>query len=95
MRTWSPVCGRVDEPAAADVDADVVEAVEEDQVAAAQVIHADVAAVAVLGGGEVRQAHAQLGIDVHDEAGAVKAARARAAPHVGHSQVTLGDRDGA
>jgi hypothetical protein len=84
--------GRVDEAAAADVDADVVQVVEEHQVARAEAVHADVAAVAVLGGGEVGQVHAQLGVDVHDEAGAVEAARRGAAPHVRDAQVALGDR---
>ena len=43
----------------------------------------------------MRQRDADLGVDVHDEAGAVEAGRARAAPDVGNAEVLHRDADDA
>src|SRR5579884_3304653 len=64
---------RVDELAAADVDADVAEAVEEDEVAGLELVARDGNAHRPLCSGVVRQGDADLPVDVHDEAGAVEA----------------------
>src|SRR5262249_49798341 len=74
----------VDELPAADVDPDVPEAVEEDEVAGLQLVARHGYPVAVLRRRMVRQGDAHLGEDVHDEPGAVEAARGRPAPHVRH-----------
>jgi hypothetical protein len=60
--------GRVDELAAADVDADVAETVEEDEVAGLEIRLRDRDADAVLRVARVRQADAHLAVDVHHEA---------------------------
>ena len=46
-------------------------------------------------GRRVRQADAELGVDVLDEAGAVEAGRGGATVHVGHAEVLLGDGEQA
>jgi hypothetical protein len=69
-------------------------AVEEDEVAGLEVARRDVRQVGVLHRRVVRERDAELGVDVHDEARAVEAVGARAAPHVRHAEVLLGDRDG-
>ena len=48
---------------------------------------------ALLVGGAVREADADLRVAVHGEAGAVEAARAGAAPDVGDAEIALGDGD--
>src|SRR5664280_1181659 len=87
---------RVDHAAAADVDADVVAVArpaEEHEVSGLKGAERDRRAGALLVGGAVREADADLRVAVHHEAGAVEAARAGAAVHVGDAEVTLGDGD--
>ncbi len=69
----------MDDPAAADVETDVPEAVEEDEVAGLQAARIDGPAVAVLRRGIVWQRDAELAVDVGDEPGAVEPARRAAA----------------
>ena len=80
----------VDEPAAADVDPDVAEPVEEDEVARRR--RRDRIRRVPLGHGVVRERDPELGVDVHHEAGAVEAGRARAAPGVRDAEILEGDR---
>src|SRR4051812_6282101 len=87
-----PGVRRVDEPAAADVDPDVAEAVEEDEVAGRW--RGDRLRRVPLGDGVVRERDPELGVDVHHEAGAVEAARARAAVDVRDAEIAKGDRGG-
>ena len=86
--------GRVHELAAADVDPDVVERVEEDQVSRLELIarHAD--SELVLRSGVVRERDPELRVDVGDEPGAIETLWALAAPEVGHAEVVQGDRRG-
>src|SRR4029077_16746207 len=79
--------GRVNERATADVDADVPEAVEEDEVSRLELAHRDRAAVAVLRVRAVRERDADLRVDVHHEAGAVEPGRRGAAPDVRRAEV--------
>src|SRR5205085_11771251 len=74
---------------------DVPEAVEEDEVAGLELALRDGDAHAVLGVARVRERDADLRVDVHREAGAVEAARARAAPDVRRAEVAHGDPDDA
>src|SRR5439155_1383240 len=76
----------VDESAAADVDADVAEAVEEDQIARPKQRSRDVTAGPVLVCRDARQRYAQPSIDVRHQARTVEAGRALAAPHVRHTE---------
>src|SRR6185312_14919792 len=70
----------VDEAAAADVDADVARAVEEDEVAGPERPARDAAAVREIGPARVRQPDAEMPVDEADEPRAVEpGARARAA----------------
>ena len=71
----------VDDPAAADVEPDVPEPVEEDEIARPKRLRLR-APVGVLGRGVVRQVDAELAVDVGDEPGAVESAR-------GHSAVAI------
>src|SRR3954452_25134957 len=73
---------RVDELSAADVDPHVPEAAEEDEVSRLQVAVRDRRSIAVHGSSVVRQGNADLGVDVHDESGAVEAARPAGAPDI-------------
>src|SRR5438874_10935458 len=84
---------RVDELAAADVDPHVPEPVEEDEVAGLQVAGRDGDADAPLRARVVRKADAHLPVHVRDEAGAVEARRARAAPDVGRAEILHRDPD--
>ena len=77
----------VDEAPAAEVDADVALAVEEDEVARRELAAQDVAAGVPLAVGDARQADAEPAVDEVDEARAVEAGRRAAAPPVGHAQV--------
>src|SRR5262249_55269844 len=70
---------RVDEAAAADVHADVPDAVEEDQVARLQRAPRDAAAAAELRVRAVRQLDPEVLVDEADEAGAVEAGARRGA----------------
>src|SRR3954447_20655429 len=82
----------VDDLVAADVDALVGEAVEEDEVAGLELAARDRSSVAVLRGGVVRQRDPELRVDVHDEARAVEAGRRRTSPDVGDAEVAERDR---
>src|SRR5918999_6098240 len=86
---------RVDELTPADVHAVVAEAVEEDEIAGLELAAVDRRAVPVLRSGVVRQRDADLRVDVHDEPGAVEAARTRTAPDVRGAEVTHRDPDDA
>ena len=86
---------RVDELAAADVDADVAEAVEEDEVAGLEIAARHRHAHVPLGARVVRKRDADLRVDVRHEAGAVEARRALTAPHVLRAEVAHGDPDDA
>src|SRR6266508_4149890 len=66
----------VDHLTAADVDPHVAEPVEEDEVAGLELVARDRRPHCVEGVRAMRQGHADLGEDVHDEAGAVESARA-------------------
>src|SRR5262249_44645929 len=66
---------RVDEAAVPDVHADVAVAVEEDEVAGTEAPPADAAAPHDLGIARMGERHAEMRVDVADEAGAVEAAR--------------------
>ena len=77
----------VDELAAADVDADVAETVEEDEVARLELIVGHGNAHAVLRIARMRERHADLRVGVHHEAGAVEASRRRSTPHVRGAEV--------
>ena len=93
--TTSPVWGAWMNSAAADVDADVPEVgVEEDEVAGRQLVAADARPGRPQRSRVVRQRDAELAVDVDDQARAVEAGRAGAAPHVGHAEVLLRDRRG-
>ena len=70
----------VDEAAVADVDADVAEAVEEDEVAGPKRRAADAAAAVELGVARVGEREAEVRVDVADEAGAVEAERGELPP---------------
>src|SRR5262249_36139042 len=71
---------RVDETAAADVDAHVSGAVEEDEVAGAERPARDAVAVREVGVGRVRKGDAEVPVDEPDESRAVESApRSRAA----------------
>ena len=79
---------RLDEVAAADVHADVVEAVVEDEVARCELARRDVGARGPEGAREVRKpAEARLGVGPGDEARAVEAARCGAAPDVRRAEL--------
>src|SRR5262249_22230190 len=83
----------VDELAAADVDPDVAQAVEEHEIAGGELAGGDVDAGGPEVAGVVRQAAtAGLGVGPHHEAGAVESTGARAAPHVRNA--LLAERDG-
>src|SRR5581483_4249161 len=86
---------RVDEAPVADVHADVPETAEEHEVAGPQRAARDAAAEAVVRVRAMRQVDAEALVDVADEAGAVEAAGARAAPLVRDADEPLGERDGA
>src|SRR5919201_6821705 len=86
---------RVDEGAAADVDAHVTESVEEDEVAGLELVAGDGCAHPVLRVRAVRQRDPDLGEHVHDQAGAVETRGRCATPAVGHTQIALGDRNDA
>src|SRR5205807_5936738 len=73
--------GRVDELAAADVDADMARTGEEDEIAGLQLADRHRRAHAVLRVRAVRQRNADLREHVHDEARAVEAARGRSTPY--------------
>src|SRR4051812_21353834 len=83
---------RVDEDSAADVDTDVVEVVEEHQVAGGEVAARHMRAGVPLRAGVVGQRDAELPVDVHDQARAIEAGGAGAAPDVGHAEVLLRER---
>src|SRR4051812_13066343 len=70
----------------------MAEAVEEDEVARLRLRERDRLRGVPLRDRVVRQVDPELGVDVHDEAGAVEAARARAAPDVRDTDVP--ERDG-
>ena len=61
---------RVDEAAAADVHADMADAVEEDEIARAKRLPRDPDAEVVVGVGAVREREAEVGVDETDEVGA-------------------------
>jgi hypothetical protein len=85
----------VDEAVRADVDADVADAVEEDEVAGAERAAGDPAAEPELRVRAVRQVDAEPVVDEADEAGAVEAgARRGAAVAVGDAEPVAGDLDG-
>src|SRR5579884_2015880 len=89
---------RVDEVAVPDVDPDVVEPVEEHEVAGLELVarHRDGVRRVPLGHRVVRQRDAELPEDVLDEAGAVEAGiRAPAGPFVRDPEVLQRDRDDA
>ena len=90
MRTTDAGVRGVDEPASADVDPDVAEAVEEDEVAGCR--RRDRLGRIPLRDGVVRERDPELRVDVHHEAGAVEAARARAAPDVRDAEILERDR---
>src|SRR5262245_7515673 len=83
---------RVHEAAAPDVDADVAEAVEEDEISGRQLRAGHRAAVLVLPRDVVRKRDPDLPVDVHREARAVEARGRRSAPTVGNAQVAERDR---
>src|SRR5207248_1503933 len=85
----------VDEVAAADVDADVAEPVEENEIARLELAARNGRPVAVLRRGVVRQRDADLREHVHHEAGAVEARGRRAAPNVRNTEVAHRDPDDA
>src|SRR5262249_12066649 len=86
---------RVDEAAAADVDPDMAEPVEEDEVAWLEAAQRNRAAVAVLGVRAVRKRDPDLREDVHHKAGAVEPGRRGAAPDVRRAEVAHRDPDDA
>jgi CRP/FNR family transcriptional regulator len=87
---------RVDEAAAARVDADVAGVVEEDEVAGPERAACDAAAVCQIGPARMRQGDPEVSVDEADEARAVEACvRARASPAVGDAEEVAGVRDDA
>src|SRR5581483_6493588 len=83
---------RLDELAAADVQADVAEAVEEDDVAGRELVARDGDAVVPHRVRRMRQRHADLRVRPHHEPRAVEPAGSRAAPHVRRVQLREGIR---
>ena len=86
----------VDEPAAADIDADVLndaaaEPGEEHQIARLPLRIRDAHARAVLRGGRVGQGVAEVAEHPHRKAGAVDAGIARAAVDIGRAEIGLGE----
>src|ERR1700749_2633797 len=73
---------RLDEATAADVHADVAEAVEEDEVAGPQALARDPLAEVEVRVRAVREGDPEVRVDEPDEAGAVEARRRAAAPDV-------------
>src|SRR5581483_10382327 len=74
---------RMDEPAVADVDADMAAPVEEDEVAGSHVPAADVLAEPAVREARMRERDPEVGVHEADEAGAVESrARGGAAPRV-------------
>src|SRR5665213_3158356 len=69
--------GRMDEAVVADVDADVAGPVEEDEVAGLHLPAADAASADEVGEARVVETHAEVPVDVPDEAGAVEAGAGR------------------
>ena len=65
----------MNETVAAGVEADVLDAVHEDEIAGPQAPTGDTAAEAELRSGVMRQPDAEFAVDVLDEPGAVKAVR--------------------
>src|SRR5690348_5965280 len=78
---------RMDELAAADVDADVTRTCEEEEVARLELAHRNGRPHPDLGVRTVWKRDPDLGVDVHHESRAVEAARRRAAPDVRHAEV--------
>src|SRR5437899_3039236 len=74
----------------ADVDADVLVMVEEDEVSHAKVTAWRMQSGSVLVEADARQTHAKTAIDPLHEPGAVKSARRFAAPQVGPAELALG-----
>ena len=66
---------------------------EEHQIARLQVAAAHGGAVVQLRRSAVGQGDAQLTVHIHGKAGAVEAAGGRAAVHIGHAQILIGDAD--
>src|SRR5436190_21698337 len=85
----------VDELAAADVDADVAGACEEDEVAGLELADRYRRAHRKLRVRAVRHRDADLREGVHDKAGAIETAWRRATPHVRHAEVAHRDPDHA
>src|SRR5262245_9054372 len=81
----------VDEPAVADIDAVVAEAIEEDEVAGLEAVARDRCAQLVLGRGVVRQRHADPRVYVAHEARAIEVRRPLAAPAIRRAAVLQGD----
>src|SRR5260221_5500911 len=80
----------VNEAAAADVDADVAEPVEEDEVAGLEAAAGDADATVEVGVARVGEADPEMLVDVAHEAGAVEAvARRAAAVDVAHPEEVL------
>src|SRR5947207_12922761 len=81
----------VDEAPVTEVDPGVMKIVEEDDVAGLEPPPGDRRAVPELLRRVVRKRDAHVRVDVHHEAGAVEAGRARAAPRVPRAEMTLGN----
>src|SRR5262245_15833003 len=85
----------MDEAVSADVNADVLDAVHEHEVAKAQAAAGDATAAAELAAGVVRQADTQAAVHVLNEPGAVEAARRGPAPDVRPAQLAAGEHNRA
>src|SRR3954454_22939467 len=83
---------RVDEAAAAEVDADVASAIEEHEVAGAQSASSDVRPRRPLLVGDAGKRHADAAVHVLDQPGAVEAGEPLTAPHTRAAEVAPGKR---
>src|SRR5437773_5937337 len=81
--------GRMNERAAADVDADMPEAIEEDEVAGLELVTRDRAAHAVLRVRAVRKRDADLREHVHHQPRAIEPRRRGATPYVWGAEIVL------
>src|SRR2546430_17366673 len=85
----------VDERAAADVDADMPEAIEDDELAGLELVTRDWAAHAVLRVRAVRKRDADLREHVHHQPRAVEPCRRGATPYVWGAEIVHRDRNDA
>ena len=91
----APALRRVHHPSPAEIEADMAEAVEEEEVAGAKVRALYGAADLELGRGTVRQLDAETPVDPARQAGAVEAAGPRTSPDVRRADLAKRDPCGA